>query len=137
MPNDSHQQQVGFELILQHPDSTDLEKIPKSRGPEGEIIYPEMDGDGDHVHFEMVPMGGKSLLWLTIRRGTTPEAVSASLRKIADLVDRHGDMVLALRKGSQGSFLHNGEILAGPLNLKYDENGDLIIPPVVAVSDRD
>ena len=81
-------------------------------------------------------MRGESLLWLTIRRGTTPEAASAALRKIADLIDRHGDMLLALLKGDRGSFRHNGEIMEGPLKLKYDNNGDLIIPPEVAVSDR-
>jgi len=137
MRNDSRQQQMGLEMILQHPDSTDLERIPKSRGREGEIMYPEVDADGDHIHFEMVPMRGKSLLWLTIRRGTTPEAVSAALRKIADLIDRHGDVLLNLLKGNRGLFRSDGEIAEGPLNLKYDRNGDLIIPLEVAVSDRD
>ena len=133
MRNDSHQQQIGLELILQHPDSTDLERIPKSKGAEGEIIYPEMDADGDHIHFEMVPMRGESLLWLTIRRSTTPETASTALRKIANLIDRHGDKVFALLRGDRGSFRHNGEIQEGPLNLKYDKNGDLIIPPDIAV----
>ena len=129
MRNDSSQQQMGLELILQHPASTDLERIPKSRGREGEIIYPEMDADGDHIHFEMVPMRGESLLWLTIRRGTTPEAATVALRKIADLIDRHGDTVLSLPNEGGGSFSPEGEFVEGPLKLKYDENGDLIIPP--------
>lgn len=135
MSCDSDQQQMGLELILQHPGTTDLDRIPKTRGREGEIIYPEMDADGDHVHFEMVPMRGDSMLWLTIRRAVAPETASAALRKIADLIDRHGDKVLSLLNGEQGSFSRNGELVEGPLKLKYDENGDLIIPPEIVTTD--
>jgi hypothetical protein len=119
---------LGLELFLQRPDSADANRIPTGRGGEGEQIYPELDGDGDHVHFEMVPMSGDSLLWLTIRRGTSPELAASSLRKIADLIDRHGARVLSMLQGGEGSFSSTGEMISGPLRLDYDENGDLIIP---------
>jgi len=121
-------EKLGLELYLQRPDSGEAERIPDSRDDQGKVIYPELDSDGDHVHFEMVPMDGDSVLWLTIRRGTTPELASTSLRKIADLIDRHGRNILCLLEGHQGSFSAEGDIVSGPLRLQYDENGDLEIP---------
>jgi hypothetical protein len=76
----------------------------------------------------MVPMSGDSLLWLTIRRGTSPELAASSLRKIADLIDLHGARVLTMLQGGEGSFSSTSEMISGPLRLDYDENGDLIIP---------
>lgn len=119
---------LGLELFLQRPESVDAARIPTDRGNEGQQLYPELDADGDHVHFEMVPMSGDSLLWLTIRRGTEPALAASSLRKIADLIDRHGDQVLTLLQGGEGSFSTRGEMVSGPLRLDYDENGDLMIP---------
>jgi hypothetical protein len=116
---------LGLEFSLQRPD---VERIPPSRDADGTVVYPEVDADGDHLHFEMVPMGGDSLLWLTIRRATTPQLASASLRKIADLLDRHGESVLSLLEGKEGSFSSDGEVVEGPLRLQYDDNGDLVIP---------
>jgi hypothetical protein len=122
-------QKLGLELFLQQPESRDLSRVPASRDVEGKVLYPEVDADGDHVHFEMVPMGGDSLLWLTIRRGTTPELASASLRKIANLIERHGMQLLNLVEGKEGSFSSKGELVSGPLRLEYDKNGDLVFPP--------
>ena len=76
----------------------------------------------------MVRMSGDSLIWLTIRRGLTPELAASSLRKIADLIDRHGEKLLQMLEGNEGSLSSEGELLPGPLRLGYDENGDLIIP---------
>ena len=121
-------EQLGLELSLQHPETRDLNSIPASRDEGGNVIYPEVDADGDHVHFEMVPMSGDSLLWLTIRRGTVPQLASTSLRKIADLIDRHGIDLLNLLEGREGSFSSDGEIVSGPLRLQYDEHGDLVFP---------
>ncbi len=121
--------QFGLEFQLQRPESDAAARIPTSRDETGQVVYPEVDADGDHVHFEMVPMGGDSLLWLTIRRGTTPELAATSLRKIADLIDRHGLSLLTMPQGGEGSFTSGGDIVAGPLRLEYDEHGDLIIPP--------
>lgn len=115
-------------MFLQRPSTTERERIPESRDESGSIVYPELDADGDHVHFEMVPMGGDSLLWLTIRRGTTPQLAATSLRKIADLIDRHGERVLSLLEGGEGSFSTEGDLISGPLRLDYDENGDLVLP---------
>jgi hypothetical protein len=47
-------------------------RIPEIRDAEGRVISPELDAEGDHVHFEMAPMWGDSLLWVTLRRGTAP-----------------------------------------------------------------
>jgi hypothetical protein len=120
--------QLGLELFLQRPEADEANRIPITRGNEGEQLYPELDADGDHIHFEMVPMGGDSMLWLTIRRGTPPDLVVDALRKIADIVERHGDRLLTLLRGGQGSFSANGEMISGPLRLAYDDHGDLIIP---------
>jgi hypothetical protein len=125
-------QKLGLELNLQRPQSQDARRIPTERDNLGRTIYPELDADGDHVHFEMVPMGGDSILWLTIRRETTPKLAAASLRKIADLIDRHGQALLNLMEGHAGSVSATGEIISGPLRLEYDENGDLVIPPLPA-----
>jgi hypothetical protein len=121
-------QRLGLELFLQRPEREQAVRIPVAHDEAGRAIYPELDADGDHVHFEMVPMGGDSLLWLTIRRGTTPELAASSLRKIANLIDRHGLELLNLTQGKEGSLGSKGELISGPLRLDYDEHGDLIIP---------
>ena len=121
-------EKLGLELHLQRPESGLVESVPAVRDPAGQVVFPEFDVDGDHVHFEMVPMGGDSLLWLTIRRGITPKLAATSLRKIADLIDRHGQEVLNLFEGNEGSFGAEGDLISGPLRLAYDENGDLVFP---------
>lgn len=120
--------QLGLEFCLQRPDSDVVQRIPAVRSADGDALYPEVDSDGDHVHFEMVPMGGDALLWLTIRRETAPELAASSLRKIADLIDQHGVQLLNLLEGKQGSFSAEGDVISGPLRLGYDEHGDLVIP---------
>jgi hypothetical protein len=130
-------QRLGLELFLQRPDHEHAERIPVAHDEAGRAIYPELDADGDHVHFEMVPMGGDSLLWLTIRRGTTPQLAASSLRKIANLIDRHGLAMLNLTEGNEGSVGSKGDLISGPLRLDYDENGDLIIPTDMSSKDVD
>ncbi|TWU30412.1 hypothetical protein [Bythopirellula polymerisocia] len=128
MHSEENPKKLGLEFSLQRPSQLEIDRIPDSRDGQGNIIYPEIDADGDHVHFEMVPMGGDAILWLTVRRGVTPELASTSLRKIANLIDRHGQSLLNLLEGKEGSFDETGELVAGPLKLEYDEHGDLIIP---------
>jgi hypothetical protein len=129
MTDEKHRDRLGLEFSIQRPDADARCRIPTARDSAGKILYPEVDADGDHVHFEMVPMGGDSLLWLTIRRGLSPQLAASSLRKIADLIDRHGEKLLQLLEGKEGCLSAQGELLSGPLRLGYDENGDLIIPP--------
>ncbi len=128
MQSKQDSEKLGLEFSLQRPPKLEVDRIPDSRDAEGNLIYPEMDADGDHVHFEMVPMGGDAILWLTVRRGITPMLASNSLRKIANLIDRHGQSILNLLEGKEGSFDEKGELISGPLKLEYDQNGDLIIP---------
>ena len=124
-------QELGLELVLQHPTSEDATRIPTTRGQDDSVLYPELDADGDHVHFEMVPMEGTSLLWITIRRETPPALAAQSLRKIADLIDRHGEELLTRLEGATGSFSSEGRVVDGPLRLGYDINGDMVIPEQV------
>ena len=119
---------LGLELFLQRPEAEEAKQIPATRDDAGRPVYPELDADGDHVHFEMVPMGGDSLLWLTMRRGITPQLAATSLRKIANLIERHGLELLNLSEGKEGSIDAKGNVISGPLRLDYDEHGDLIIP---------
>jgi hypothetical protein len=122
-------EQFGLELFLQRPSDEEADRIPTARDAEGRIVYPELDADGDHVHFEMVRMEGDSLIWLTMRRGTPPELAASSLRKIADLIERHGGQLLNLVEGDEGSIGSEGQLVSGPLRLDYDQHGDLILPP--------
>src|SRR6187401_3056688 len=87
METDNRPDKLGLELSLQRPEVKDAGRIPATRDDTGRPVYPELDADGDHVHFEMVPMGGDSILWLTLRRGITSELAATSLRKIADLIE--------------------------------------------------
>jgi hypothetical protein len=128
MANPAESRELGLELVLQHPAAGDATRIPTTRGKNDTVLYPELDADGDHVHFEMVPMEGTSLLWITIRREIPPALAAQSLRKIADLIDRHGEELLSRRQGDVGSFSSEGQVVDGPLRLGYDENGDMIIP---------
>jgi hypothetical protein len=130
MSDQKQMQKLGLELFLQRPQVEDAERIPAGRDSSDKIVYPELDADGDHVHFEMVPMHGDSLLWLTIRRGTSSELAASSLRKIANLIERHGLEMLNLPEGDEGSISSHGDVIPGPLRLDYDENGNLIIPPL-------
>lgn len=79
-------------------------------------LYPDLDADGEYVHFEMSPIDGDSLLWLTLRRGITPERAATSLRKIADLIDRHGLALLDVLEGRDE-----------PVRLTYNQAGDIVV----------
>jgi hypothetical protein len=84
--------------------------------PNAARLYPDIDTDGEYVHFEMTPTQGDSLLWLTLRRGITPQRAAMSLRKIADLIDREGLGLLGVLEGRDE-----------PLRLSYDEAGDIVV----------
>ncbi len=130
------QGELGLELVLQHPTPDDATRLPTTRGKGNSVLYPELDADGDHIHFEMVPMEGTSQLWITIRRETLPAVAAQSLRKIADLIDRHGDGLFSRRRGQVGSFSSEGQVVDGPLRLGYDENGDIMVPNDQALANR-
>jgi hypothetical protein len=51
----------------------------------------------------LTPMA-ELLPWPALCRGFEPELASASLRMIADLIDRHGKKLLNLLKGHDGSI---------------------------------
>lgn len=52
-------------------------------------------------------MPGDALSWATLRRGVSPRAAAALLRKLAALLERHGGKLLNLPRGAEGAF--NGE----------------------------
>ena len=104
-----------LQISLHEIQATDASEIREGQQPSGRL-YPDLDADDEYVHFEMSPMRGDSLLWLTLRRGITPERASLSLRKIADLIDRNG---LGLVKAIEGRN--------EPLRLGYNEDGDIIV----------
>jgi hypothetical protein len=79
-------------------------------------LYPDLDSDGEYVHFEMTPIEGDSLLWLTLRRGITPQRAAMSLRKIADLIDREGLGLLNVLEGRDE-----------PIRLSYNKAGDIVV----------
>ena len=87
-----------------------------NQGENTSRLYPDLNADSDYVHFEMTPMKGDSLLWLTLRRGITPQRAAISLRKIADLIDRHGLGLLEVLEGQDE-----------PVRLTYNEAGDIVI----------
>lgn len=58
--NSTKSSQVGLELFLQRPDGAAVDRLPTERDSEGNALYPEVDSDGDHVHFEMIPMKGET-----------------------------------------------------------------------------
>jgi hypothetical protein len=132
MEHKRHSEKLGLGVWLQHPDQQDRAQTSCTRDDSGNIACAEFDADGDHIHFEMVPMRGDSLMWLTIRRGTTPELAVASLRKIADLIERYGTTILNLPEGNEGAVDAEGKLIPGPLRLSYDENGDLCLPSEAA-----
>jgi hypothetical protein len=124
----NHQQHLGLELRLDHRDQAEAEQRARAPDDHGEAIYPEIDADGDYIHFEMVPMKGDSLLWLTVRRETAPRVAAAALRKIADLLDSHGHKVLNLVEGELGSFGTDGHPVNGPRKLDCDADRNLTPP---------
>ena len=121
-------EELGLGLVLHHPTDEEAARLSAIRDEDDSVLYPELDADGDHVHFEIVPMEGRSRLWITIRRETVPALAAQSLRKIADLIEHHGKELFNYRQGDSGSFSRDGLPVDGPKRLAYDENGDLVIP---------
>lgn len=121
-------EELGLGLMLHHPTDEEAARLSAIRDEDDTVLYPELDADGDHVHFEIVPMKGRSRLWITIHRETAPALAAQSLRKIADLIERRGKELFNYCQGDNGSFSSDGLPVDGPKRLAYDENGDLVIP---------
>src|SRR3954462_15529319 len=90
--------------------SQDGSENPPNQVENTSRLYPDLDADGDYVHFEMTPIKGDSLLWLTLRRGITPQRAAISLRKTADLIDRQEIGLLEVLEGREE-----------PVRLTYNE----------------
>jgi hypothetical protein len=99
-----------------------------SRPKDASADYAQVDVDNENVHFEMVPAGSEFMLWLIIRRGISPQLASTSLRKIADLIDHHGQLLLGLLKDKQSCLNSDGEPNLGSQRLDYDDKGNLVYP---------
>jgi hypothetical protein len=119
---------LGLEITVRHPESEDWGRIPNPPTYEEE----RLDRQGRLIAYEMVPMSGQALLWLTLRRGMDPGATADLLRQLADLIDRHGAKLLSMHRGGAGSVSREGELVDAPLQVQYDENGDAIIPEVLS-----
>jgi hypothetical protein len=48
---------LGLEVQQQRPTEQEAKRIPATREAVGRAIYPGLDANGAHVHFEMAPMG--------------------------------------------------------------------------------
>jgi hypothetical protein len=68
-----------------------------------------VDADGHEVCFEMAPMPGDAVAWVTLRRGVSPGAAAALLHKLATLLERHGGRLLNLPRGAEGAFDGEGQ----------------------------
>jgi hypothetical protein len=112
----TNKSQKRVSITLHDAASTEQPVNPSESDQVATRLYPDLDADGDYVHFEMTPMQGDSLLWLTLRRGITPQRAALSLRKIADLIDREGLGLLEVLEGRDE-----------PVRLSYNEAGDIII----------
>src|SRR6516162_11105992 len=62
------------------------------------------DDDGHHISYEMGPMRGDALCWLTLRRGLSTDTAADLLRKLADRLERHGHRLLSMPLGGEGWF---------------------------------
>lgn len=97
--------------------------------------YAQVDVDTENVHFEMVPVGSKFMLWLTIRRGISPQLAATSLRKIADLIDHDGQVLLGFLNDKQRCTNSHGEPNLGSQRLDFDDKGNLVCPVCIVESD--
>jgi len=120
----SRPKDLGLEVYVSHPTSSADPRI--QTGYEDR----ELDHDGHNISYEMSPMPGEDLVVLTIRRGMATTAAASLLRKLADLLERHGGTLLNMPRGGEGFFDSTGEMVADPLQVKYDENGDIIVPDI-------
>ena len=79
-------------------------------------LRPRLEADDNSIHFEMTHPSGDSMMWLTFRRGITPQRAVASLREIADLIERHG-----------AELAHKLQSQEAAVRLDYDKDGNIII----------
>jgi len=98
---------LGLDLCVRHLASEGPERFRS--GCLGERGGPEVDADGHEVCFEMAPLPGDALAWVTLRRGLSPGAAAALLCKLAALLERHGGRLLNLPRGGEGAFDEKGE----------------------------
>jgi hypothetical protein len=116
---------LGLHVSVLHPAT--MERRDRFRNdPESAYSPEEIDADGHMIDYEVSPWGGQELLNLSIRRGMSPVAASALLRKLADLIDRHGELLNA-RQGVMGNFTRDGDAERSPHSLDdlYDDFGDI------------
>ena len=88
---------TGLFIMVVHPAST----------PE---LYKDYDEDGYMYHFGTDDMTGPQLIELYIKQGMGTAMAAETLRKIAEMIERHGQQLLNLPKGKAGLF-------------RFDDNG--------------
>jgi hypothetical protein len=106
VPRSKKPQDGIVEIRVYHPQSEDPPTIP-DKMPDYEKVFEELflpDEDGHSITFQVVkgPMG--SLAEVHMQPGISPQTAAALLRKLAGLLERHGQTVLNLSIGEEGRF---------------------------------
>lgn len=82
--------------------------------------------------FKVAPMAGDCIIEIEIRNGVYAAEATRIIRKIADMLDQHGEKLLTMRMGNSGKIRAEGEF---ELNMStneadYDNNDDLTTPEI-------
>lgn len=77
--------------------------------------------DNDH-QYRMVKIDNTDLMSVMVRSGTDPTQAATVLRQWADLIEEHGDELLALEL-NQGGVVVDGIPQTGPEAVHYDKAG--------------
>lgn len=119
-------------LGVSHPESQPARE-GKVLGDDGSIIdaqtYEEMqaDADGDVIDYAMREAESDlALVRVELRHGVSRMYAARVLRKLADTISRHPDL-LAARQGEEGTF-KDGQPVPSILQCTYDDFGNLEIP---------
>jgi|GEM_PF-5785509 len=100
---------LGLSLTVNHVDSLPDEFRVIGTDPDGKEIERPADSDGHHIGFGMVSFRGECLVEIMVRRGIAKGVASGILRKLADHIDKHGDILLNMKVGNDGEFDSKGD----------------------------
>lgn len=125
---------MGLHIDVQHPGSEDLtERINRCgatiafRNQQQEMDA--ADQDGHALTYRVGTWPGQELAAVSLRQGMDPRAAAGLLRKLADLVERHGNVLLNAGEGCEGEFI-DGEPQRDLLQVEYGDDGDIVMPEI-------